>query len=84
MLLSNGFRDRECGLGAPSVADQGPQDVDTSAGEGKYGLDVLLPLGAFAVVELPRVRVVADAAVNAPAELSTLCSLGSNACRNTP
>lgn len=45
----------------PSVTDQGPQDVDAPAGEGEHCLDVLLALGAFAVVELPRVRVVADA-----------------------
>lgn len=36
-----------CGGVAPSVTDQGPQDVDASAGEGEHGLDVLLPFGAF-------------------------------------
>lgn len=61
MLLSSGCRDRGCDFVAPSVTDQGPDDVDASVGEGAHGLDVLLSLGAFAVVELPRVRVVADA-----------------------
>lgn len=36
------------------VAEQGPEDVDESAGEGDGGLDVPLMFGALALVELAR------------------------------
>lgn len=46
MLSSSGRSHRRCHFVAPSVADQGPDDVDTSAGEGEHGLDVPLPFRA--------------------------------------
>lgn len=60
MLKSSRSSDRGFYVVAPSVTDQGPQDVDASAGESQHGLG-MAALRAFAVVELPRVEVGRDA-----------------------
>lgn len=46
---------------APSVTDEGPEHVDTAAGESEHGLDVMLALGSLAVVETAGVGIPADA-----------------------
>ncbi|CAM5615784.1 hypothetical protein SAURM35S_03875 [Streptomyces aurantiogriseus] len=44
-----------------AVVDQGPQDVDSAAGEGDHGLGMAFALGALAVVKRPGVGGVAHA-----------------------
>ncbi len=51
MELPSGQRGGLFGVVAPSVTEEGPQDVDSSACEGHDGLAVSFALGALAVVE---------------------------------
>src|SRR2546423_1088797 len=51
MRLSNRSSDGDCWVVAPSVTDEGPQDVHASPGQGEDGLGVPLALGALALVE---------------------------------
>src|SRR5579859_5362309 len=61
MSLSSGGDYGRCHLVAPSVTDQGPQDVDASACKSEHGLDVPFALGALAVIERTGVGVEPDA-----------------------
>src|SRR5204862_3746156 len=59
--LSSSKGEGRCVLVGAIVAEQCPQDVDASAGEGEDGLDVALAFGAFAVIEASGVRAGLDA-----------------------
>ena len=55
MIPHAGLSSRESGgwheFVGPSVAEEGPEDVDAAAGQGEDGLDVALAFGSFAFVE---------------------------------
>lgn len=61
MLMSSRGCGWGCDLVAPSVTDQGPQDVDAAAGEREESLDVAFALGALAIVKFSRVGVALNA-----------------------
>ncbi|OKJ27786.1 hypothetical protein AMK22_29640 [Streptomyces sp. CB01580] len=53
MTKSSRLRDRQLGGEDPVVAQEGPQDTGSSAGEGNDCMDVLAALGALLRVEVP-------------------------------